>query len=92
MRKTVDIEALTREKDEALERVRNTPFSERDYTEFNRLFMKLKYHTNKEERDRQILSGRERLKNIYDDADRKKQYQQYQLKKYYEYKALNEVV
>ena len=54
MKKVVDIEALTREKDEALERVRNTPYTERDYTEYNKLFMKLKYHTNKEERTRQI--------------------------------------
>jgi hypothetical protein len=92
MKKVVDIEALTREKDEALERVRNTPFSERDYTEYNKLFMKLKYHTNKEERTRQIEHGKKVLKDIYEDAEKTKQYQQYQLKKYYEYKALKVVL
>ena len=92
MRKVIDIEALTREKDEALERVRNTPFAKRDYTEYNKLFMRLKYHTNQDEKKRQIENSKNTLKKIYYDDNKKVKYQQYQLHKYYEYKALNEIL
>ena len=54
--------------------------------------MRLKYHTNQDEKKRQIENSKNTLKKIYYDDNKKVKYQQYQLHKYYEYKALNEIL
>lgn len=65
MKKVIDIELLTKEKNDELARINLIPFSERDYTEYYRLFMKLKYHSNKAERERILEKNKERYNSEY---------------------------
>lgn len=80
MRKVVDVNELIRRRDELLEELRTTPKKDKDYTEYRKITMKIKYNTNEEERKRSIDKANKRIKDIYSNEEERKKYADYQLK------------
>lgn len=87
MRKSVDINELMKKRDAILEEIRKVPNKQRDYTEYRKVSMKIKYYTDENEREKQIEYGKERFKHIYSNEETRKKYADYHLSLYHNRKG-----
>ena len=58
------IEDMRQELDNILEELRKKPFNERDYTEYRKLYMRIKYRTNEQDRIRQLNHSKTQRTNL----------------------------
>lgn len=60
-RQVVDVAELIERKAQLLDDLKDIPNKERDYGEYIKVCMKIKYHTDKEERQRKLEAVRRRM-------------------------------
>ena len=58
------IEDMRQELDNILEELHKKPFNERDYTEYRKLYMRIKYRTNEQDRIRQLNHSKNQRTNL----------------------------
>jgi len=58
------IEDMRQELDNILEELHKNPFNERDYTEYRKLYMRIKYRTNEQDRIRQLNHSKTQRTNL----------------------------
>ena len=58
------IEDMRQELDNILEELHKKPFNERDYTEYRKLYMRIKYRTNEQDRIRQLNHSKTQRTNL----------------------------
>lgn len=87
MRKSIDVNELIKNRDDIREKLLLLPNKERDYTEYRKVAMKIKYYTNEDERKRQIEYGKKRFRKIYSNEEEREKYKEYQLNLYHNRKG-----
>lgn len=68
-RKIVDIDDLMKKREDILKELHTLPSKERNYKDYIRIAMQIKYHTDAKERKRQHDRMKEKVKQMHNDDE-----------------------